>query len=531
MRFTCAALLGLSVAVASGCSNDENESTGFNLELQSRIHTGIFDDSAAEIVAHDSASQRLFVVNGSDKVVDVYDVSDVTAPSKVGSIDTTAAAANAGGPNSVSVSNGVVAVAIENDNKQAAGFVGLYNASDLLLQNAVEVGALPDMLTFTPDGNKIIVANEGEPNDDYNNDPEGSVAIIDLSSGAATATATILDFNEFDSDIDDLRAANVRIFGAGASVSQDLEPEYIAINNEGDTAWVALQENNAIAKVNLEDEEISQIFPLGLKDHSATGNELDASDKDGSINIQNWPIFGMYQPDSIAHYEVDGVSYLVTANEGDARDYDGFSEEERIKDLDLDSAQFFPNGASLQADDNIGRLATTSATGDLDGDGDHDVLLAYGARSFSIFKADDMSLVYDSGNDFETIISEQFPNQFGFSNDDNDAGDFDSRSDAKGPEPEALAVAAFGPKTYAFIGMERIGGIMVYDITSPISPTFVTYQLDRDFSVDAETEEAGDLGPEGMIVIKAADSPNGKDLLVVANEVSGTTTIYTINNP
>jgi hypothetical protein len=142
-----------------------------------------------------------------------------------------------------------------------------------------------------------------------------------------------------------------------------------------------------------------------------------------------------------------------------------------------------------------------------------------------------MSLVYDSGNDFETIISEQFPNQFGFSNDDHDADDFDSRSDAKGPEPEALAVANLGNKTYAFIGMERVGGIMVYDITSPAKPTFVTYQLDRDFAVDADTEEAGDLGPEGMIVIKAADSPNGKDLLVVANEVSGTTTLYSINNP
>jgi 2',3'-cyclic-nucleotide 2'-phosphodiesterase/3'-nucleotidase/5'-nucleotidase len=530
MRFTCAALLGLSVAVTTGCTK-EDPSNDFNLQFQSRIHTGIFDDSAAEIVAYDKTNQRLFVVNGSDKAIDVYDVSNVAAPSKVGAIDTTAATANAAGPNSVSVSNGIVAVAIENSDKQAAGFVALYNASDLLLQNTVTVGWLPDMLTFTPDGKKIIVANEGEPNDAYDNDPEGTIAIIDLSAGVASATATVLDFNDFDSDIDDLRAANVRIFGPGASVSQDLEPEYIAINNEGDTAWVVLQENNAIAKLDLEDGEIDQIYPLGFKDHSAAGNELDVSDKDGTINLQNWPIFGMYQPDSIAHYAVDGVSYIVTANEGDARDYDGFSEEERVKDLDLDDAQFFPNEASLQANENLGRLAVTSASGDLDGDGDHDVLLSYGGRSFSIFKADDMSLVYDSGNDFETIISEQFPNQFGFSNDDHDADDFDSRSDAKGPEPEALAVANLGNKTYAFIGMERVGGIMVYDITSPAKPTFVTYQLDRDFAVDADTEEAGDLGPEGMIVIKAADSPNGQDLLVVANEVSGTTTLYSINNP
>lgn len=531
MRFTRAALLGLSVAAASGCSNDDNAPADLRLEFQSRIHTGIFDDSAAEIVAFDKASQRLFVVNGSDKVIDVFDVSQVSAPTKIGSIDTTTAAANAGGPNSVSVSNGLVAIAIENSNKQAAGFVALYKAADLSFQRAVTVGALPDMLMFTPSGDKIIVANEGEPNDDYDNDPEGSIAIVDLSSGAATATATVLNFNDFDSEIDELRAANVRIFGPNASVSQDLEPEYITINTQGDTAWVTLQENNAIAKLNLEDEEIEQIFPLGFKDHSAVGNELDASDKDATINIQNWPVFGMYQPDSIAHYAVDGVSYLVTANEGDARDYSGFSEEQRVKDLTLDSTQFFPDATSLQADENIGRLATTNATGDLDGDGDHDVILSYGARSFSIFKADDMSLVYDSGNDFETIIAEQFPNQFGFSNDDNDVGDFDSRSDAKGPEPEALTVAEFGAKTYAFIGMERIGGIMVYDITSPTAPHFITYQLDRDFSVDADTEQAGDLGPEGMIVIKAADSPNGKNLLVVANEVSGTTTIYTINNP
>jgi Ca2+-binding RTX toxin-like protein len=251
-------------------------------------------------------------------------------------------------------------------------------------------------------------------------------------------------------------------------------------------------------------------------------NALDASDEDGNINIRNWPVQGMYQPDAIATFAVNGETYIVTANEGDARDYDGFSEEVRVADLTLDP-DAFPNADELQAEAALGRLTVTNTLGDPDGDGDFDQLFSFGARSFSIWDSAG-NLVFDSGDDFERITAELLPDEFNSDNDENDS--LDSRSDAKGPEPEGVVTGVVDGRTYAFIGLERIGGIMVYDVTNPVSPSFVQYINTRDFEGNAEAGTAGDLGPEGLVFIAAEDSPTGRPLLAVANEVSGSTTLY-----
>jgi hypothetical protein len=232
----------------------------------------------------------------------------------------------------------------------------------------------------------------------------------------------------------------------------------------------------------------------------------------------------MYQPDEIAAYEVGGKTYLVTANEGDARDYDGFSEEERVGDLSLDPTAF-PDAANLQEDELLGRLRVTNTLGDTDGDGDFDELYAFGGRSFSIWD-EEGNLIFDSGDQFETITAQLFPEFFNSNNDDNDS--LDDRSDDKGPEPEGITIGHIGNRTIAFIGLERIGGVMMYDITNPQKPVFVGYSNNRNFNVDATNPLAGDLGPEGVLFISKKDSPNGKPLLVVSNEISGTTTVFGI---
>jgi hypothetical protein len=255
---------------------------------------------------------------------------------------------------------------------------------------------------------------------------------------------------------------------------------------------------------------------------------MDASDKDDAIRINLYDgVVGLYQPDAIAAYRYKGQTYIVTANEGDARDYDTFSVEARVKDLDLDPTRF-PNADELQDKEVLGRLTVTDTLGDIDGDGDYDRLYAFGARSFSIFKATRRGMipVYDSGDQFEQIVAAALPADFNADNDEN--GSFDSRSDAKGPEPEGIALGAIGRRTYAFIGLERIGGIMVYDITCPYAPQFVQYINNRDFEGDAEAGTAGDLGPEGITFIPAKQSPDGQPMLAVANEVSGSTTLYRI---
>jgi hypothetical protein len=273
--------------------------------------------------------------------------------------------------------------------------------------------------------------------------------------------------------------------------------------------------------------KITSIVPLGFKDHSEAGNGFDASNRDDAINIQTHPVFGMYQPDAIATYEVQGETYVVTANEGDARDYDGFSEEDRVKDLDLDPTAF-PDADTLQADENLGRLNITTTLGDTDGDGDYDQLFAYGARSFSIWDAEG-NLVWDSGDQFEQKLAALLPDDFNATNDENDS--FDNRSDDKGPEPEGVTIGRVGSRIYAFIGLERVGGIMMYDITDPDNPQFVNYVNNRDFSGDAEAGTAGDLGPEGVLFIDQDQSPTGQNLLVVTNEISGTTTVYSASVP
>ena len=250
-------------------------------------------------------------------------------------------------------------------------------------------------------------------------------------------------------------------------------------------------------------------------------NGFDASDRDDAINIRNWPVFGMYQPDSIAAFETaDGV-FLATANEGDARDYDGYSEEIRGEDWLLDLA-VFPNAAELQQSENLGRMKSTTANGDTDGDGLIDTLYGFGARSLSIWDANG-TLVWDSGNEIARVLEAELPDNFN-SNGENDT--FDNRSDDKGAEPEALTVGTIGDHTYVFLGLERVGGIMVYDVTDVRNPQFVSYFNPRDFS--AADEEAGDLAPEGLEFVPAEQSPTGGPILIVANEFSGTTSVYAI---
>ena len=932
-----------------------------NLEHLSTYSTGIFDEGAAEIVAYDPASQQLFFTNADAGTIDILDISNPDTPQKVGEIDISA---YGGGVNSVAVSNGIVAAAVENDNKQENGRIVFFDTAGNYL-NDVAAGALPDMITFSPDGNKVLTANEGEPDDDYLIDPEGSVTIVDISAGVGAAVATQITFDSYNDQKMSLLNRGIRIYGnnGNVTVAQDLEPEYIAVSPDNSLAYVGLQENNAMAVIDLNNNTLLDILPLGYKNHkqgeanlkeyllneipwwpalgtpvfdggetiklggfsglfydpiTSTSNQLsfwaipdrgpnsgaisksltgtsqnlrpfklpnyqariekliyiksldmffidanpvflkqadgtpisgrgnipgfdevpvtptdanvytnadytvngvdyhqleydrfggdfegivrtpdftywmcdeyrpaiyhfdangvmidrfvpegtsllgdvpqpagyygsetlpevyskrranrgfealaydteknllyafiqspietpdnqvrnnsdvirvlginpangeaveefvyllernresgvglartdkmgdavfkgngifyvlerdssnpsdgntgrkyifeinlkgatnilgtalsnktssagpgdktlemmtadelaaagiqtihktktlnlpsigylpsdkpeglallpdgglvvvndndfglagagvsdnismgfisfgnnygfDASDRSATVDISSRPTLGMYQPDAIDAYQVNGKNYIVTANEGDARDYDGYSEEGRVKDLVL-SDESFNNSSVMIEDENLGRLKTTFANGDLDQDGVNEEIYSYGARSFSIWD-ENGNIIFDSGDEFERVILDQYPDYFNSTNDDNDS--FKNRSDDKGCEPEAVEIARINGQTYAFIGLERMGGIMVYNISNPYQAEFVSYTNNRNFSVDAETVETGDLGIEDILFVEDADSPNGAALLITANEVSGTISLFSIND-
>ena len=634
----CLSLVAAAAVAACGGGDDDAEPSPISLRLEKigGYSSGIFLQSAAEIPAFDAASKRAFVVNAQSGKLNVLDLSDPKNPKKVGEINGTSVLAN-GEVNSVASQGGLVAIAIQAQPKTDTGRVAIYQAADLKLLGSVPVGALPDMLVFTPDGKTVLVANEAEPSDDYQSDPEGSISIVDVSTPASPTVRTA-DFKAFNTRAAELLAKGVRLFGPSAdgkgkaTVAQDLEPEYIAVSPDGKTAWVTLQENNALAVVDIAKATVTDIVALGYKDHGLAANALDFADSDGKspvINITTAPnVLGMYQPDAIAAYKAaDGQTYLVSANEGDARAWGentkayfgtaaiaatgtspavpaqagdvtkGFVEEWRVKhlvhkdgflrragdDLPAHLAQLAKgNGGALlnpanfawcgavagdpktcRDDDKLGRLKVTwtqgyqantdgspkwyNAKGEADAAGNrlmYDKLYAYGGRSISIWNAQGVQ-VWDSGAAIEQFIASDacklgakrdIDCKTYFNTGHDATAALDARSSGKGPEPEGLAVGTIGTKSFAFVGLERMGGVLVFDITDPKAPKRVDYINTRENwstvfndKTPPALDKVGDLGPEGLAFIPAKASPNGKPLLVVGNEVSGSTAVFQLN--
>ncbi|AZA86654.1 T9SS C-terminal target domain-containing protein [Chryseobacterium shandongense] len=487
-------------------------------------YIGSFDpsgnnNSSTEIVVHDPATQRLFTISSLTDVFDIINFSNPTTPTVINTINM----APYGGITSIAVKNGIIAAASPNTNPQQNGSVVFFDINGNFLKQ-VSVGALPDMVTFSPDGTKVLTANEGEPNDAYTIDPEGTISIIDISGGIANLTqsnVTTLNFNAFDAQLAALTATGLRKVRTNNTLSQDLEPEYITISSDSQKAWVTLQENNAVAEVNLATKTITGIWGLGKKDMSIPGNGFDASDNNNEILIANWPVKAYYTPDAVQNYKVGTTHYIVTANEGDEKDLSGFSERTTVgaNNYTPDPA-LFPQAAILKASYNLGRFRVSNATGNMDGDADFEEIAALGARSFSIFNADTRQIVYDSGDQFERYIAANHPLIF---NADNESNTVKNRSRAKGPEPEGVALGTINGQTYAFITLERTGGVMVYNITDPNNPTLTDYKHSRMTSA-----YGGDNGPEGITYVAPENTTTGKGYVIVANEISGTLSVYEV---
>ena len=495
-------------------------------------YIGSFDPSGAststcEIVVHDPTSQRLFTTSAVAGYLDIIDFSNPTNPSVISSVNINPY----GGVTSVAVKNGIVAVASPNADETLNGSIVFFNNNGTFL-NQVTVGALPDMITFSPDGTKVMTANEGQPNTDYSIDPEGSVSIVDISGGIASlsqSNVTTLLFTAYNTQEATLIASGVRKLKSTSTLSQDFEPEYITISADSQKAWVTLQENNAIAEINLTNNTISDVWALGTKDISLPGNGFDVSDNNGQVLIANWPIQAYFIPDGVASYTVGGTTFLVTANEGDEKEYTGFTERVAVGAgaYTLDTTNF-PNASVLKQNHNLGRFRATNLNGNTDADAQFETIHCVGTRSFSIFNTTTKQIVFDSGDDFERYTAANLPTLFNADHEDNTPK---GRSRAKGPEPEGVTIAQIATETFAFVSLERVGGVMVYNITNPNNPVFVDYKNSRSTSA-----YSGDHGPEGITYIAPENSATGLGYILVANEISGTITIYevdenTLSNP
>ncbi|NVK58405.1 MAG: collagen-like protein [Alteromonadaceae bacterium] len=525
-------------------------------------------EGAAEIVQFDVATNTIYVTNSDANTVAMIDISGLTDEAlsspitdlnlTVGTEITLASnieGTELDGLTSIALSGDLLAVAVPAENKSDNGFILFYNGVSSMAPvflKAVEVGNLPDMVTFTPDGSKVLVANEGEPSGDYTIDPEGSVAIIDVADSVPADTATILDFTAFSTQKDALIAMGMHFPNPAGrtingqlistSVAQDLEPEYITASNT--RAYVTLQENNGVAVIDLATMEMD-IVGLGFKNWGELSIDVQENGEVGFGQYQG--LYGVYMPDTITMYSWKGADFLLTANEGDAREYfisddmteaectaaggqdfdDGeclaFTEEVKLKKLDAEPGSLLELlKMKGEADD----LRVTNALGDADGDGEYDAAYTYGARSFTIWDQNGL-VVFDSGDDFERITASLYGAAFNNGDDENEG---DSRSENKGPEPEALTVGKIGERTYAFIGLERMGGIFVYDITNPYDAYFVEYINNRNLTEGLEVGDAiGDLAPESLLFVKAEDSVTGQPMLIAGNEVSGTVAVYSVS--
>ncbi|HEX5792745.1 MAG TPA: choice-of-anchor I family protein, partial [Rheinheimera sp.] len=502
-----------------------------NIAVVGRFNTGIYGKAAAEIVQFHKASNSAFAINAAENQIEVIALANLpVAAVGDGITDNSLSSVPFTFPDSVSVKDGagndvtvalgeansiaiygdLLAIAVAAPVKTDSGAVLFYTLSATgsgTFVKAVAAGALPDMLTFTPDGSKVLVANEGEPDTDYNVDPEGSVSVISLTDGvpadvAETINLTsdmvfgsdLLDAADYDSDAKRralLQAAGVKFAGLPAStVAQDLEPEYITVAADGKTAWVSLQEANAIGILDLTDMTI-EVKALGLKDWSQYS--MDYTNEDEVASFRKLPnVYGLYQPDTIASYQWNGATFIVSANEGDSRDWDAYSEDIRAADI-IDPDELNKTfSTELQAlydatggDDGLGRLKVTAAMVDPDNDGVVEALYAYGGRSFSIWDQN-VNMVYDSGDDFGRISAAVLGNNFNSAHTENKG---DNRSDDKGGEPEAIDVGSIEGRTYAFIAQERSGDLFVYDVTNPFQTAFVSHYNNRDFDADFELDD------------------------------------------
>lgn len=556
----------------------EAASAGVRLTRLGSYRGGQFSNATPTSAVFDRRSQRLFVGSADRQAIEALDISDPSKPSKVFEIPLMPFGNE---PISIAIKEGVLAVTVETTNSSTEpNRILFFNADGESLRSPVDIAGVRQV-GFTPNGRQLVATVLGGVDEGTLQITESKVAVIDLGrvnwstcrrkpeQCRLEPTLRLADFRAFDKER--LRASGVRFFlsavispllppGAELTVGQEIDLAGLTITRDSRHAFVSLQRNNALAKLDLRRARITEINALGSLDHSAPGFGMDISDRDGAINIANWPLRSFPQPDKIAVIRSGGQVFILAVNEGDPFDVelpagtvlgDGsvltedteFSEKARIRDLTLDQTAF-PDAAVLQANENMGRLQVSQIDGfvlDATGDKVFGELFTLGSRSLSILTPSGETL-FDTGEAFERITERAALEQDLAFNSAEDENEPDRRSDDRGPEPEPLAFGRFRDRSYAFVGSERVGGLFVYDVTAPHAPVFQQYINNRNFAVEPkdvcgekggpalpDCPLAGDLEPEGLLFISKRDSPIAAPLLAVVHELSDSTTLYRLD--
>ena len=523
------------------------------------------DLGGAEIVAYDHGAKVAAVITGGSSLALVNYKKGFDRPRVLESFTLP------GDAQSVAIrSDGLIAVALS-VNERNEGRVAFYKAKGGVVrgQGSVKVGNLPDSIAFAPNGATLVVANEGEPNKFYGTedgvDPKGSISIVQLNdSDPGRSRVKKLLFDDFAAE--ELRSRGVRISGESADPVFDVEPEYAVVSDDGRHAFVTLQENNAIAKIDLRGQSVKRIFSAGNKEWAAT--PVDTND-DGAYEASVRHFAGLRMPDGIDTFKFKGKEFLITANEGDSRvrpddvNFEATEPDGTIYSFGTNlvggSVGSFPDeitgetvyvypsagiglSGDFEADEGDEFFITLKYGASSDDDyysdeirsgklafGDGEILAegrlktvadlndpvtglkGFGGRSFSIFNRKG-KVIYDSGSLLDEIASAA-----GFYDDE--------RSDDKSVEAESVITARIKDRTFAFVGLERtfdqassdeLGSLIpVFEITNPFEPSYL-----------GSFYSAQSLSPEGLCWVPGG-TKHGH--LLVANEVSGTLDAFRFN--
>ena len=529
-------------AAAMSTAGYENGNSSLDITMSAHYTSGSFnaDGGVMEIVAYNKANGHAYAVNGQDGVLASIDIAGGDTELSSVDIDVKALVSDSdftyGDMTSVAVSSdgSLIATALQDADYDEEGRIALFSSDSdgsIELLKVYEAGIQPDMVTFSPDGRYVLTADEGEPREGYDeDDPEGSVTVVSLDDDIVS----VIGFEAFDNPLARKALADKGIIMQKGTVpSEDFEPEYIAVGNN--KAYITLQEANAVAVLDLDSMLFTGVYTVGLEDYSIVPVDIDK--KDDAYNPRTYETLrGIRMPDGIAYFSVDGNDYIVTANEGDAREWgDYLNEDER----DFGDGDVSPTGAITAENAGLDGKVVFLASDDYDGLDDC-IDYLYGGRTMTIFRVDDNGLeeVFTTADDTERITYSYLPEYYNASNDN---AVLDDRSGKKGPEAEAVTVGEVNGRIYAFLALERTGGIMVYDVTEPENSKYVNYINTRDFTSivsgseiyeDGELDKwvtGGDVAPEGLAFASAEDSPTGEALLIAAFEVSGTVAVYTLN--
>ena len=509
------------------------------LRAELSLLSGVSIPGGGEVVAHynpASGVDRVLVTNslarttGVSHRVDIYSLAatGVLALEVVADFDPIFGASATLSVSSVAADPlgrgfGVASI-IPKDNTTVLGKVAFFDLHTGAVLRVVDVGFHPDAVRFTPDGRRVIVANEGEYTAGAAQAP-GSISIVNLTGSNASTDLQLraplvatVDFRDGLAPGVSLDGLRFNVTGVPAAERYlHVEPEFPVATNE--RAYVTLQENNAIAVVDLEGgaaPRISAILPLGT-----ITQRIDASDRDptngglAAINI-NDVVPGLPMPDTIATFLHNGRRLLATANEGDARSDDGDvarAGAANVVDTVADGPDDRIFSGSLSDSAGIGRLTISRVDGNLDGDSLVEVPTMIGTRSFTLW-SEDGQRVFDSGSMIEEFVRANAPRTFNMNSGTTTA--IDTRSDDKGPEPEALAYGQIDGRHYVFVGAERQNGIFQFDVTDLSRVSIVGYfNIVDGVKVVTGTQY---VSPETIVFVSASDSPTGKPILLVGYE-------------